>query len=93
MMTSLQDTLTTISGMVWGWPLMILLIGTGTWFTFLLRGLQFSLLPHALWLAFIKRREATGQGDISHFHALKAAPCTTSRKASARSGWAWSSPA
>ena len=76
-MTSLLDTLNTISGLVWGWPLMILLIGTGTWFTFLLRGLQFSLLPHALWLAFIKRRETTGEGDISHFQALMTALAAT----------------
>jgi AGCS family alanine or glycine:cation symporter len=76
-MTSLHDTLNMIADFVWGWPLMILLIGTGTWFTFLLRGLQFSLLPHALWLAFIKRREATGQGDISHFQALMTALAAT----------------
>jgi AGCS family alanine or glycine:cation symporter len=56
---------------------MILLIGTGAWFTFLLRGLQFRLLPHALWLAFIKRREATGEGDISHFQALMTALAAT----------------
>jgi len=76
-MTSFHDTLNSISGFVWGWPLMILLIGTGTWFTFLLRGLQFTLLPHALWLAFIKRREATGEGDISHFQALMTALAAT----------------
>jgi len=76
-MTPVLDTLNAISGFVWGWPLMILLIGTGTWFTFLLRGLQFTLLPHALWLAFIKRREATGTGDISHFQALMTALAAT----------------
>lgn len=77
MMTSLPDTLNAVSGFVWGWPLMVLLIGTGTWFTFLLRGLQFRLLPHALWLAFIKRRETTGEGDISHFQALMTAMAAT----------------
>ena len=77
MTASFHDTLNAISGFVWGWPLMILLIGTGTWFTFLLRGLQFTLLPHALWLAFVKRREATGEGDISHFQALMTALAAT----------------
>jgi AGCS family alanine or glycine:cation symporter len=77
MMTSLHDTLNAVSGFVWGWPLMLLLIGTGVWFTVLLRGLQFRLLPHALWLAFIKRREAGGQGDISHFQALMTALAAT----------------
>ena len=76
-MTPVLETLNSISGFVWGWPLMLLLIGTGTWFTFLLRGLQFTLLPHALWLAFVKRREATGAGDISHFQALMTALAAT----------------
>jgi len=77
MTTSFHETLNAISGFVWGWPLMILLIGTGTWYTFLLRGLQFTLLPHALWLGFIKRREASGEGDISHFQALMTALAAT----------------
>ncbi len=76
-MTSLLSTLNTLSAFVWGWPLMILLIGTGLWFTFLLRGLQFWMLPHALWLAFIKRRESDGAGDISHFQALMTAMAAT----------------
>lgn len=77
MATSFHDTLNALSALVWGWPLMILLIGTGTWYTFLLRGLQFTMLPHALWLGFVKRREATGEGDISHFQALMTALAAT----------------
>jgi len=76
-MTSFLDLLNAISGFVWGWPLMLLLIGTGMWFTVLLRGLQFRLLPHALWLAFVKRRESTCAGDISHFQALMTAMAAT----------------
>lgn len=77
MNTSLLSVLNAVSGWVWGWPLMILLIGTGLWFTVLLRGLQFTLLPHALWLGFIKRREALGDGDVSHFQALMTALAAT----------------
>ena len=77
MTSSFNETLNAISGFVWGWPLMILLIGTGAWYTFLLRGLQFTFLPHALWLAFIKRRESDGKGDISHFQALMTALAAT----------------
>jgi len=77
MVMDFSATLNTIAGFVWGWPLMCLLIGTGLWFTVLLRGLQFRLLPHALWLAFIKRRESTGAGDISHFQALMTAMAAT----------------
>jgi len=77
MSTSIHDTLNAVSSFVWGWPLMLLLIGTGTWFTLLLRGLQFRLLPHALWLAFIKRHEDSSTGDITHFQALMTALAAT----------------
>jgi AGCS family alanine or glycine:cation symporter len=76
-MTDFNTILNAIASFVWGWPLMVLLIGTGVLFTFLLRGLQFTLLPHALWLAFIKRKESTGDGDISHFQALMTALAAT----------------
>ncbi len=76
-MSSLQNTLNILSSWVWGWPLMALLIGTGLWFTVRLGGLQFRLLPHALWLAFIRRREASDEGDISHFQALMTAMAAT----------------
>lgn len=65
-----------LSGWVWGWPLLILLVGTGFYLTFLLRGLQFRELRHSLWLALIKRKEE-GQGDISHFQALMTALAAT----------------
>lgn len=74
---NVQNLLDKTAGIVWGWPLMILLIGTGVWLTFLLRGIQLRLLPHALWLAFVKRRETEGQGDISHFQALMTALAST----------------
>lgn len=77
MVMAFSTTLNAAAGFVWGWPLMGLLIGTGLWFTVLLRGLQFRLLPHALWLAFIKRRETDGTGDISHFQALMTALAAT----------------
>jgi len=76
-MTDVSTILNTIASFVWGWPLMVLLIGTGVLFTVLLRGLQFRLLPHALWLAFFKRKEATGEGDISNFQALMTALAAT----------------
>jgi len=76
-MTAIKTIIDAIDSFVWGWPLMVLLIGTGAFFTLRLRGLQFTLLPHALHLAFIKRKEATGEGDISHFQALMTALAAT----------------
>jgi alanine or glycine:cation symporter, AGCS family len=65
-----------LSGWVWGWPMLVLLVGTGFYLTFLLRGLQFRELGHSLWLALVKRKE-DGQGDISHFQALMTALAAT----------------
>jgi AGCS family alanine or glycine:cation symporter len=66
-----------ISGWVWGWPLLILLVGTGVYLTFLLRGLQFRKLWHSLYLALIRRKEEGAEGDISHFQALMTALAAT----------------
>lgn len=77
MAIGLERFLDQLNSLVWGWPLMFLLIGTGLWFSGLLRGLQFRLLPHALWLAFVRRRESNGEGDISHFQALMTAMAAT----------------
>ncbi|MGD9950906.1 MAG: alanine:cation symporter family protein, partial [Desulfobulbus sp.] len=67
-----------IGAFAWGPPMLILLVGTGFWLTFSLRGLQFRQLGHALYLALIKRKEATDQpGDITHFQALMTALSAT----------------
>jgi AGCS family alanine or glycine:cation symporter len=58
--------------------MLILLVGTGFWLTFALRGLQFRKLGHALYLALIKRKEDSDQpGDITHFQALMTALSAT----------------
>ncbi len=67
-----------ISDFLWGFPLIILLVGTGLWLTVNLRGLQFTKLWHALYLALIKRREEGDEpGDITHFQALMTALSAT----------------
>ncbi len=63
---------------LWGFPLMILLVGTGLWLTLTLRGIQFKALFHALYLALIKRKEEGDEpGDITHFQALMTALSAT----------------
>lgn len=67
-----------IGAFAWGPPMLILLVGTGFWLTFSLRGLQFTKLGHALYLALIKRKEDSDEpGDISHFQALMTALSAT----------------
>ncbi len=73
---NILEFLGNVSSMVWGLPLILLLVGAGVWLTFLLRGLQFTHLWHGLYLGLIQRSEE-GDGDISHFQALMTALSAT----------------
>lgn len=77
MADSLSALLGRVSAWVWGLPLILLLVGTGAYFSLLLRGLPFRRLPEALHLAFIVRKDAESPGDISHFQALMTALSAT----------------
>lgn len=65
--------LDTLYAIVWGWPLLILVLGTGIFLTIALRGLQFRYLPYALKLALVPGTGPKGKGDISHFQSLMTA--------------------
>lgn len=67
------DILREVQSLVWGPPLIFLLLLTGLNFTVLLKGIQFRRLGTALWLAFVRREEKDGEGDVSHFGALMTA--------------------
>jgi len=74
----LESFFESVGNIIWGYPLMILLVGTGLWLTIVLRGLQFRYLWHALYLALIKRKEEGEEaGDITHFQALMTALSAT----------------
>ena len=62
-----------ISGWVWGPVMLVLLVGTGLFYTIRLGGLQFRLLPRALKLAFTRQKESNAPGDITQFQALMTA--------------------
>ena len=74
-METLSSWVSTLSGWVWGPPMLILLVGTGVYLTIILKGLQFRALGHAFRLVFDK--EAKAEGDISHFAALTTALAAT----------------
>ncbi|OEH91415.1 alanine/glycine:cation symporter family protein [Bacillus solimangrovi] len=63
--------------MVWGVPLLVLLVGTGIYLTIRLTFLQFSALPYALKLAFSKNQDDKSKGDISHYESLMTALAAT----------------
>ena len=77
MVESLTSLLQQIDAWVWGLPLIALLVGTGLYFSVILRGLPFVRLPEALHLAFIRRKDPGAPGDISHFQALMTALSAT----------------
>lgn len=74
-MLAIESLLATLSGWVWGSPMLTLLVGTGLYLTVILKGMQFRALPHALRLIFHK--DHGHAGDISHFAALMTALAAT----------------
>ena len=65
----------TVNGIVWGPPMLILLVGTGIILTFRLKALQFSNLLYAHKMIF-KKNEGV-EGDISNYQALTTALAAT----------------
>ncbi|OEE65948.1 sodium:alanine symporter [Enterovibrio norvegicus FF-33] len=67
---SLHNLLEIIDNLVWGPPLLLLLVGTGVYFTFRLGAIQFLKLPLALTYLFTKEKNVKDKGDVSSFAAL-----------------------
>ncbi|MFD2179611.1 alanine/glycine:cation symporter family protein [Veronia pacifica] len=67
---TLLPYLTAIDHFIWGPPLLLLLVGTGVYFTFRLGLLQITRLPLALKYLFSGKKSAGEQGDVSSFAAL-----------------------
>lgn len=65
----------TVNGIVWGPPMLILLVGTGVILTFRLKALQFSNLLYAHKMIF-KKNEGV-EGDITNYQALTTALAAT----------------
>ncbi|MDR0741943.1 MAG: amino acid carrier protein [Puniceicoccales bacterium] len=66
-----ESFLNTISHLVWGWPLIIFIIGTGVYFSIRLRLLSFSKLGLSLKYAISENVHGkTGTGNISIFASL-----------------------
>ncbi|MDR2432687.1 MAG: amino acid carrier protein [Puniceicoccales bacterium] len=63
--------LNTISNLIWGWPLIIFIIGTGVYFSLRLRLLKFSKLRLSLKYAIAKNiHEKMSTGNVSVFASL-----------------------
>jgi len=68
-MERIDALLMEIENLIWGIPLLFLLLGTGAYLTIILKGVQFRYLGYAIKQVFAKQREDS-RGDISHFEAL-----------------------
>ena len=73
-MESIEKLLDAASGFMWGWPLIVLLLGTHVYLTIRLRFIQ-RYRPQAIRLSLMRTSE--GDGDISHFGALTTALAAT----------------
>ena len=74
-MDALNNVLNEIDSILWGPPLIVLLLGTGIYLTIRLNLLQVFRLPLALSLIF--RAKNRGKGDVSSFKALCVALAAT----------------
>jgi AGCS family alanine or glycine:cation symporter len=74
MMQALEEALGRLSDVVWGPPLLVLLVGTHLYLTIRLRFVQ-RYLGRAIRLSL--ERGAEGEGDVSHFGALTTALAAT----------------
>lgn len=73
----MTELLTKINDILWGLPLIILLLGTGIYFTFALKGLQFRHLKRAFQLILQSKSNDGHEGDVSGFQALCTALSST----------------
>ncbi len=69
-MDKLVNIFSIINDYVWGPPLLVLLIGTGIYFTIRLGFLQITQFFRAFSYIFSKDQDSKGEGDVSSFAAL-----------------------
>ena len=67
---NIVEILNKVDNLVWGAPLLILLMGTGIYLTVKLGLLQITKLPLALKYLFQKDKNSSEEGDVSSFAAL-----------------------
>lgn len=76
-MAGLQNFLNQVEAIVWGVPLLVLLLITGVFLTIRLNFVQIRLLPYSIKQIFARNNDKKADGDISHFQALMTAMAAT----------------
>ncbi|WP_051881461.1 alanine/glycine:cation symporter family protein [Parvularcula oceani] len=72
----MEDAIRAVNGLVWGVPMLSLLLGTGLFLTIGLRVMTLRKLPFAVGQLFAKR-DSKEEGDVSPFGALMTAMSST----------------
>lgn len=67
-MSGFNEIISKIDGLVWGVPMIVLILGCGIILTFRIRGLQIRRLGTAL--KFMFSNESSGEGEVTSFAAL-----------------------
>lgn len=73
----IASLLSQFAGMVWGLPLVFLLVGAGVFFTYYTSAVQFLQFRHSLQCISGRYDKSSDPGEISHFQALSAALSAT----------------
>lgn len=76
-MTFLENFFIAAANFVWGWPLLMLLLGGGLFFMAYSRFLPFRYFRHAINVLRGKYDDPNDPGDINHFQALSGALAAT----------------
>ncbi len=77
MLTTIDNAIAALNQFLWGYPLLILLVGGGLFFMIYSRGLPYKHFFHALALLSGKYDREDDQGELTHFQALSAALSAT----------------
>ncbi len=77
MLNQLEKYIAHFSAWIWDWPLLILLIGGGTFFLIYSRFTPFLYFKHAVQILSGKFDSKSAPGQLSHFQALSAALAAT----------------
>ncbi len=76
-MDFIENAIGWVNGIVWGIPMLALLLFTGLYLSFGLRGLSIFRVPYAFGQLFKKRESKKEEGDVSPFAALMTALSST----------------
>lgn len=77
-MTAFEKTLENVSGWLWGWPMILLLLGGGIFLTLKLGFFQFRYFPHMMSQTLGKLfKKTNADGSITPFQATTAALAST----------------